>query len=439
MRLLIADDDRPTRIILRKNIQRWGYDVEEASDGDAALEILERENPPRIAVLDWMMPAMDGVEVCRRLSEKPNGSPIYTILLTSKHSKEDVVLALDSGAHDFLTKPVDTNELRSRIAVGKRVMESEERQKEYAREMEHLARRLSSQLDFQKTLMDAIPIPIFVKDYKTRYISCNKTFLETTGLTESQVIGRTTGELFPQDPDLKLHHDKDMALLADREMQRYETILTFPDGIPHHLIIHKDIFKDSDGHPGGMVGALLDITKRKQMEEELKHLATCDPLTNILNRRCFFEKGREAFLECRGKSPLSLFLMDIDHFKQINDNFGHGYGDEALIAFVQAVKSVLGDEDIFGRLGGEEFAVILPHQNLQEGQEKAEAVRASVEALSLKAPNGPIHFSVSLGLVQHMEGLADSLEMLLNFGDEALYKAKRNGRNRVALFEGARL
>lgn len=151
MRLLIADDDRPTRIILRKNIQRWGYDVEEASDGDAALEILERENPPRIAVLDWMMPAMDGVEVCRRLSEKPNGSPIYTILLTSKHSKEDVVLALDSGAHDFLTKPVDTNELRSRIAVGKRVMESEERQKEYAREMEHLARRLSSQLDFQKT------------------------------------------------------------------------------------------------------------------------------------------------------------------------------------------------------------------------------------------------------------------------------------------------
>ena len=106
---------------------KWGYTVMEAGDGLEAMTLLRSQEPPRIAVLDWMMPGLDGVEICSRLQEKPNEQLTYTILLTCKSEKEDAVHALDQGAHDFLSKPVHIGELQSRIAVGKRLVEANDR------------------------------------------------------------------------------------------------------------------------------------------------------------------------------------------------------------------------------------------------------------------------------------------------------------------------
>ena len=126
MRLLIADDNRAARLMLRKNIERWGYDVVEVADGREAWEHLSGADPPRIAVLDWIMPQLDGIDVCRLLAGQRKGPLVYAILLTSKTDKEDLVTGLDSGAHDFLSKPVDNRELRSRIAVGERLIKAED-------------------------------------------------------------------------------------------------------------------------------------------------------------------------------------------------------------------------------------------------------------------------------------------------------------------------
>ena len=137
MKLLIADDELSTRTLLRTCVAKWGYTVIEAGDGLEAMTFLRSQDPPRIAVLDWMMPGLDGVEICSRLQDKPNAQLTYTILLTCKSDKEDAIHALDQGAHDFISKPVHVGELQSRIAVGKRLVEANDR----LLELDHLKDR----------------------------------------------------------------------------------------------------------------------------------------------------------------------------------------------------------------------------------------------------------------------------------------------------------
>lgn len=144
MQLLVAEDDRSSRLMMTGTIRQWGYEVIEASDGNKAMEILNSPNPPRIAVLDWVMPGRDGIEICRELILRPNAPLIYTILVTGESGREDLVYALDNGAHDFLTKPVNMPELRSRLAVGRRLIEADCKVKEYAQRMAALAEKLSS-------------------------------------------------------------------------------------------------------------------------------------------------------------------------------------------------------------------------------------------------------------------------------------------------------
>jgi sigma-B regulation protein RsbU (phosphoserine phosphatase) len=123
MKILIAEDDAVSRRVLEATLVKFGYDVVVAGDGAQAWALLEGEDAPRLAILDWMMPELDGVEICRRLRGIPNVAPPYLILLTAKSSKEDVVTGLDAGANDYLTKPFDRAELRARVQVGAHFLE----------------------------------------------------------------------------------------------------------------------------------------------------------------------------------------------------------------------------------------------------------------------------------------------------------------------------
>lgn len=130
MKLLIADDDPTIRAYLKHVAAKWGYDIIEALNGEQAWAALTAEDPPRLAILDWVMPGPDGVEICRRMQHRADDLFIYLILLTSKAEKKNIVHALDSGAHDYLTKPFYVNELRSRVAVGKRLIEAQDKLRE---------------------------------------------------------------------------------------------------------------------------------------------------------------------------------------------------------------------------------------------------------------------------------------------------------------------
>ncbi|BBD08287.1 diguanylate cyclase [Desulfovibrio ferrophilus] len=174
-----------------------------------------------------------------------------------------------------------------------------------------------------------------------------------------------------------------------------------------------------------------DTTKRRKMEETLRKLAAKDSLTGTNNRRHFFELGARAFAGAkRYDRALSTFMLDIDHFKRINDTHGHAAGDEVLKILVQTCQDTLRDSDIMGRMGGEEFAVVLPETNASRAFATAERLREKLDKVLVNTQEHEIGFTVSIG-VATLESKKDSLEDLLKRADDALYEAKRHGRNRV--------
>ncbi len=151
MKVLIADDDPTSRMMLERMVQKWGYEVISARSGDEAWDVLQGEDGPKLAVLDWMMPGMDGVEVCRRVRAMDESSPTYIILLTARDRKQDTVAGLEAGADDYVTKPFDSAELRARVQVGERVVQLQTALSSKVAELQHA-------LDHVKTLQGILPI-----------------------------------------------------------------------------------------------------------------------------------------------------------------------------------------------------------------------------------------------------------------------------------------
>jgi sigma-B regulation protein RsbU (phosphoserine phosphatase) len=156
MRILIAEDDVVSRRMLEATLQKWGYEVVAVADGLAASQALEGEDPPHLAILDWMMPDMDGIEVCRKVRELSRAPQTYLILLTARGSSEDVVRGLEAGANDYVTKPFDREELRARVQVGMRVVELQANLAERVLELEEALARV-------KQLQGLLPICSYCK------------------------------------------------------------------------------------------------------------------------------------------------------------------------------------------------------------------------------------------------------------------------------------
>ena len=158
-RILIAEDHHVSRHLLERNLQNWGFDVVSAENGVAAAEILDAPGAPAIAVLDWMMPEMDGVEVCKRVRSQTNRPYIYLLLLTAKSQKEEIAAGLDAGADDYVIKPFDPDELRARLKVGQRVVELE-------RTLDRRVQDLQTALDDVKRLRRLLPICMYCKSVR---------------------------------------------------------------------------------------------------------------------------------------------------------------------------------------------------------------------------------------------------------------------------------
>lgn len=172
-----------------------------------------------------------------------------------------------------------------------------------------------------------------------------------------------------------------------------------------------------------------DITERRHSAEELRRVLTADHLTGVLNRRCFLERAeRELLRQVRHGGRCCIAMVDVDHFKTVNDTYGHAAGDAALRAIAEALQTETHEDDLVGRLGGEEFAVMMPATTPELAEQVAERLRAGVAALRLEHKGQPISLTVSIGVA---EGGTADLKQLLVDADAALYDAKHFGRNRV--------
>jgi len=165
--------------------------------------------------------------------------------------------------------------------------------------------------------------------------------------------------------------------------------------------------------------------------EQLRHVAITDDLTGIYNRRAFFEAALRAFQRARERgTALGVLMLDLDHFKGINDRYGHGMGDQALRRFAETVRGLLLPKHVFGRLGGEEFALLAPGSNEAESIALAERICQAVSAVRFDPPAEDLRMTVSIGVAQIEDGAAD-LDALLREADDLLFQAKHDGRNRV--------
>ncbi|PYU34507.1 MAG: diguanylate cyclase response regulator [Acidobacteria bacterium] len=306
MRILVADDDPVSCRLLDRLLHKWGYEVIAARSGTEAWEVLQADHAPRIALLDWMMPGLEGLEICRRVRARSSQPYVYIVLLTANDKVGNLVEGLESGADDYLTKPFHPQELRARLRVGLRMLDLE------------------------------------------------------SGLVEAR--------------------------------------------------------------------------------ENLRFKASHDALTSIWNRGAIIELlERELSRSRRDGSSVGILLADIDHFKRVNDTWGHLVGDEVLRAVTGRLKREVRSYDAVGRYGGEEFLILLPGCDNAKLTAKAEQLVKIVERSSIETSAGPVPVTISIGGIASGDCPHAEVNSLLRAADTALYRAKISGRNRSEIAQASDL
>ncbi len=300
MKVLIAEDDMVSRRLLEATLARWGYDVVITCDGTEAWQVLQGPDAPPLAILDWMMPGIDGVEVCRLVRQRVQEPYIYLLLLTTKGRRENIIEGLDAGADDYLTKPFDPHELQVRLRAGKRIV------------------------TLQTQLIEA--------------------------------------------------------------------------------------------------------------RETLRIQASHDSLTGVWNRRVILERlGDELARAGREGTPVAVALADLDHFKRINDSYGHAAGDAVLCEAVNRMRVSLRLYDAIGRYGGEEFLMVLPGCTTQDAVKLADRLRMSIGQETVEVTGRHIVVTSSLGVAASDTIPVLDAASLIRAADTALYRAKAGGRNCLEL------
>jgi diguanylate cyclase (GGDEF)-like protein/PAS domain S-box-containing protein len=252
------------------------------------------------------------------------------------------------------------------------------------------------------------------------------------GFEPKEIEGRPVESFYPHASDRDAIKK---ALLEHGKVSDFPGQMVRKDGRIIDISINSRALYDDAGAFAGVEGTYRDVTQRKIMERELQRLATTDPLTDIANRRSFLEQAEQIFKTSqRYQTSFTMLMLDLDLFKAINDKYGHLGGDKVLARFAHTVGLELRDSDVFGRLGGEEFCVLLQQAHRDEALNVAERIRQCIQDLSFKDPAGNAFvLTVSIGVTNNFEG-DERLANLLERADKALYQAKQTGRNKVVWF-----
>lgn len=456
-RVLVVDDVPPNVKLLEAKLTSEYFDVLTAYSGPEALDIISREHPD-IILLDVMMPGMDGFEVCRRIKADHNTAHIPVVMITALDQPSDRVAGLESGADDFLTKPVQDLALFARVRslVRLKVMMDELSNREATgtnmgwdpgepelsfedpdsiiqgnilivdeqeRVMERIARALEGlgDLTFIQGGED-VADKAREKDYDLIIVSL--TMRNTDGLRVCSKL--RSFEETRHVPILVLVDDGNTKLLV-RAMEM---------GVNDYVVRPVDRLE--------FVARVKTQLKRKRYADKLwenfhlsMQLATTDAVTGLYNRH-YLTSHMETQLQAsqRKDKTLSILMMDIDHFKQVNDTYGHAVGDRVLKEFANRIARNIRGVDLAARYGGEEFVVMMPDTPLDWAKMIADRLRQEVaeESFDVGLSGQQLEVTVSIGVACSTG--EDSPSMLLERADKALYEAKEKGRNRVIISGG---
>lgn len=452
MKVLIAEDDGVSRLVLRKALEEMGYSVQAARDGTQAWALFQKQPFP-LVISDWMMPGMDGIELCRRVRSLRDRGYTYFILLTARDSKEDRLHAIESGADDFLSKPLDRAELASRLSVARRILDMEHRlrraNEELARQKEELelktrdlemSQEMIQQANLRfRELFDNVPVACYTFDAEGIIYEWNRAASLLYGWGEHEVLMSSIFKTIVREEDTVPMQELIQQVMRG-EGSVVESIDRCRDGSTRYVLRSLFPLHGPAGEVVGGICASVDITQRVQYERELRalnerleSLAFTDALTGLLNHRAMQDKLTEMFAAARsGGQPFCFVLLDIDHFKRFNDAYGHRAGDDVLRLVARVLQQNAPSGSSVARYGGEELSVLLPGYHLEDAIDTAEKLRQAVAA----APNPYRQITASFGVAEYMPYMHSPSD-LVEVADAALYEAKRAGRNCVRpLLEG---
>lgn len=453
-RILIVDDI-PTNVrLLEARLSAEYFEVVSATSGAAALDICMTSEVD-IVLLDVMMPDMDGFEVCRLLKANAKTHHIPVLMITALDQPSDRVRGLDVGADDFLTKPVDDVQLMARV-------KSLVRLKALTDELR--ARALTGQqivIEDAIRAMDAISADggsILIIDSDARHAARIKAYLDTLHTVDiltqpADAVFQVTGAHYELALVSMALDDFDPLRVCSqiRTLEHTRTlpiILMADEGDRAKVVRALDLgINDFISRPverNELAARVRTQIRRQRYATELRQsvnntmaMAVTDELTGLYNRR-YFDRHLTMML---GKAQsqdrdMAIIMLDIDHFKSVNDGHGHDVGDVVLKEFATRVKRNIRGVDLACRFGGEEFVVLMPDTDFRQADNVAERVRSAVADRPFEIGGGhTLAMTVSLGVTLN-ETLSDTPESLLKRADIALYRAKREGRNRV-VFDAA--
>jgi two-component system cell cycle response regulator len=447
MRVLIAEDSTVARKLLERNLQQLGYEVVAAEDGAQAWEAYQHAPTP-IVITDWEMPHMNGVELCRAIRQHPTEHYTYLMMLTARGQKEDKLQALDAGADAFLSKPLDIAELQANLRVAERILQAEADLQAQKRQLQDLNEELVSQNEqLQQSyrlveyanrrfseLFENVPIACFTVDIEGSIREWNLAAQQLYGYTKEEVLHQPFYARVFRGASASHIHDILQRVMQGSAITGIESEDYDSEGNLHYVIRSVFPIRSPNREVVGAIVSVVDVTHRVEYENQLKalnqklqSLAVTDGLTGLHNHRAFQDYLEEQFQTAmRNKQPLALILMDVDHFKQYNDTYGHQAGDEVLRQVAQILQANVREGDFVARYGGEEFVVVLPRADSESAVAVAERLRRAVESAEWHLR--PITGSFGVACIRpDME----TRQELIEAADQALYQAKKNGRNRV--------
>lgn len=282
-----------------------------------------------------------------------------------------------------------------------------------------------------RAVVNHFPVGIAITSTDRIILEANEACCAIFGVKREEAEGKTVRVLYGTSPSFDEIGATIYPLVMEGGTFSGHVPMQRRDGVPIVVDLACRLI-DPDQASLGMVWVVEDITERLRLETELSRLAAIDPLSGILNRRSFMTSAVvELDRAKRHRRPVSLLMLDIDYFKRINDTHGHLAGDEAIKAMAAACAANIRGGDVLGRIGGEEFAILLPDAGLSEAVVLAERLRLAITQIRIPAGDAFLSFTSSIGAAEMTEG-SSSVELLISSADAALYAAKRSGRNKVA-------
>jgi two-component system cell cycle response regulator len=446
-RILVVDDIEANVRLLQAKLEAEYYEVLTAQDGPTALALAAAEKPD-IVLLDVMMPGMDGFAVCRRLKDDAETRHIPVVLLTALDGRADRVTGLESGADDFLTKPIDDVMLFARVRSLTRLKSVIDE----LREREASGRRMGVIAGVASRLGGTGGRILIVDDHERQAQRvCAELAIEHRPVVESSPENALLAARGPVDLIIVNAAAKGFdglrfaAQVRSDEATRSLPILAVVDFDERARLVKALEIGVNDVlprpiDPQELAARVKTQIRRKRYTDYLRdnldqslELAVTDQLTGLHNRR-YMESQLDALVRravLGGSDPVALLVIDIDHFKKINDSFGHGVGDEVLREFAVRLASNVRAIDLPVRFGGEEFVVVMPETELADAHRIAERIRLHVAGSPFRVLDGEELLTVTISIGVAASVADDTPLKLIKRADEAMYEAKAHGRNRV--------